>query len=163
MKTPNLPILTEGDRIKLSDPQFKQSANVINAIVGALAKGEQTMSHWAMRYLLKHLDRVTLIKLYNDACSHDDSDLEKKIEAEDGKRFFKDESVIGLLLGETECDHQWGPFERSRFAGTPRRVCTQCGLVSLDNDEYPESERQADAAEADYEGREEDRRLGHDD
>ena len=76
------PLLHEGDKIKLSDPQFKQSANVINAILGALTKGNDTLSHWAVRYLLKHLDRSTLIKLYNEACSHDYATIDKKIAEE---------------------------------------------------------------------------------
>ena len=29
--------------------------------------------------------------------------------------------------------HEYGPMERAWFTGTPRRVCGQCGMASLDS------------------------------
>lgn len=31
-----------------------------------------------------------------------------------------------------ECNHEWGPVERSHIAGTPHRKCLWCKMVTLD-------------------------------
>jgi hypothetical protein len=173
MKTQGLPLREE--KIKLSDPSFKSAGNVVNAIMGSLEVANGAVSQWAVRYLLKHLDRGALIRLYNDACSHDYGTIKKGIEdhekgVDEPKRQDGGhpsdvdevgESVMSMLLGEEEHEHRFGPFERSRLAGTPHRKCTVpgCKAVSLDDEDYPASEREEDAAEADYEGRQEDRRV----
>lgn len=55
------------------------------------------------------------------------------------------------MFERTPCvgDHEWGPVETSRLAGTPFRHCKNCFFVSLDlNDDpdYDDEEETKDGA-----------------
>ena len=44
-----------------------------------------------------------------------------------------------------ECNHEWGPVERSRIAGTLHRKCLWCKMVTLDLYDDEEDENETDS------------------
>ena len=43
--------------------------------------------------------------------------------------------MYDVIIDRDTCQgrgHEYGPMERAWFTGTPRRVCGQCGMASLD-------------------------------